>query len=76
MMKGDGATDLETNQVVTAFIGFSGIKNRKQIQEAADLSVSSFEELIQIETMSHFSLAILFKLFYCHDRDRIPSSCF
>lgn len=75
-MIGDGATDLETNKVVTAFIGFSGIKNRSQIQEAADLSVSSFKELIQIETMLNLSLTILFKLFYCLIWIRIVSSRF
>ena len=76
VMIGDGKTDLETNKVVTAFVGYSGIKDRKQIQEAAYLSVSSFEELIRIETMLHFSLTIPFKVFCCYLWIRVPPSCF
>ena len=39
-MIGDGVTDLET------FIGYAGVKDREVVQNAADLSVTSFETLL------------------------------
>lgn len=45
-MIGDGVTDLETRDVVDAFIGYAGVKDREAVQNAADLSVTSFETLL------------------------------
>lgn len=47
-MVGDGITDLETRDVVEAFIGYSGIKDRPNVQENADWSVQSFFDLVEI----------------------------
>lgn len=47
-MIGDGVTDLETRDVVDAFIGYSGIKNRPNVQEKADWSVKSFFDLVNV----------------------------
>lgn len=46
VMIGDGVTDLETRDVVDAFIGYAGVKDREAVQNAADLSVTSFESLL------------------------------
>lgn len=46
VMVGDGVTDLETRDVVEAFIGYSGIKDRPNVQEKADWSVQSFFDLV------------------------------
>ena len=46
VMIGDGVTDLETRDVVDAFIGYAGVKDREVVQNAADLSVTSFETLL------------------------------
>ena len=45
-MIGDGVTDLETRDVVDALIGYAGVKDREAVQNAADLSVTSFESLL------------------------------
>ena len=46
VMIGDGVTDLETRDVVDAFVGYAGVKDREVVQNAADLSVTSFETLL------------------------------
>ena len=47
-MIGDGVTDLETSDVVDAFIGYSGVKDRPRVQENADWSVQSFFDLVDV----------------------------
>lgn len=48
VMIGDGVTDLETRDVVDAFIGYSGVKDRPNVQEKADWSVKSFFDLVNV----------------------------
>lgn len=51
VMIGDGATDLETKDVVDAFICFMGVKDRPSVSSQSDLVIASFHDLL-----SFFSL--------------------
>ena len=46
VMIGDGATDLETKDVVDAFICFIGVKDRPSVSSQGDLAIASFHDLL------------------------------
>ena len=50
VMVGDGATDLEARGegAADAFICFTGVVNRTNVAERADLAVSSMQDLIDL----------------------------
>ena len=48
VMIGDGATDLETKDVVDAFICFTGVKDRPSVSSQGDLVIASFHDLLPL----------------------------
>ena len=54
VMIGDGATDLETKDVVDAFICFTGVKDRPSVSSQGDLVIASFHDLLSLLLLSLF----------------------